>query len=73
MMAANCTWMGNWWLTNGDHGVLERGAAINLTTGRHLVRVEFFNGGGGYHLDVKYQSATIPKQIIPADLLYREK
>ncbi len=58
---------------DGDHGVLERGAAIDLNKGRHLVRVEFFNGGGGYHLDVKYQSANIPKQIIPADLLYREK
>ncbi|MBO0320695.1 alkaline phosphatase family protein [Muricauda sp. CAU 1633] len=58
---------------DGDHGVLERGAGIELTTGRHLIRVEFFNGGGGYHLDVKFQGANMPKQIIPANLLYREK
>ncbi|MEW2920918.1 alkaline phosphatase family protein [Muricauda sp. ANG21] len=58
---------------DGDHGVLERGGTMDLTHGRHLIRVEFFNGGGGYHLDVKYQGATIPKQIIPANLLYRER
>jgi Uncharacterized proteins of the AP superfamily len=58
---------------DGDHGVMERGEAIELTKGKHLIRVEFFNGGGGYHLDVKYQGANIPKQIIPANHLYREK
>ncbi|SFC05816.1 PA14 domain-containing protein [Flagellimonas taeanensis] len=58
---------------DGDHGVMERGEAIELTKGKHLVRVEFFNGGGGYHLDVKYQGVHIPKQIIPANHLYREK
>ncbi|MEC7262705.1 MAG: alkaline phosphatase family protein [Bacteroidota bacterium] len=58
---------------DGDHGVMERGEGIELTKGKHLIRVEFFNGGGGYHLDVKYQGANIPKQIIPANHLYREK
>ncbi|WP_228237977.1 alkaline phosphatase family protein [Allomuricauda sp. M10] len=58
---------------DGDHGVMERGEAIELMKGKHLIRVEFFNGGGGYHLDVKYQGANIPKQIIPANHLYREK
>lgn len=57
---------------DGDHGVMERGEAIELAKGRHLIRVEFFNGGGGYHLDVKYQGVNIPKQIIPANSLYRE-
>lgn len=58
---------------DGDHGVMERSGSLQLSKGRHLVRVEFFNGGGGYHLDVKYSGPNTPKQIIPADRLFREK
>ncbi|MBW8200967.1 alkaline phosphatase family protein [Flagellimonas abyssi] len=58
---------------DGDHGVMERSGSLELSEGRHLVRVEFFNGGGGYHLDVKYSGPNTPKQIIPADRLFREK
>ncbi|HKL91604.1 MAG TPA: PA14 domain-containing protein, partial [Allomuricauda sp.] len=58
---------------DGDHGVMERSGSLELTKGRHLIRVAFFNGGGGYHLDVKYKGPNIPKQIIPANFLYREK
>lgn len=58
---------------DGDHGVMERSGSLELTRGRHLVRVEFFNGGGGYHLDVKYKGPNVPKQIVPANHLYREK
>ncbi|RDY60286.1 nucleotide pyrophosphatase [Flagellimonas nanhaiensis] len=58
---------------DGNHGVRERGGRMDLEKGRHLIRVEFYNGGGGYHLDVKYQGKEIPKQIIPANKLYRKK
>lgn len=58
---------------DGDHGVMERSGSLDLTKGKQLLRVEFFNGGGGYHLDVKYKGPSIPKQIIPANHLYREK
>lgn len=58
---------------DGDHGVLERSGSLHLEKGKHLIRVEFFNGGGGFHLDVKYQGPNVPKQIIPANLLYRNK
>ncbi|MCR9226068.1 MAG: alkaline phosphatase family protein [Flavobacteriaceae bacterium] len=58
---------------DGDHGVMERSGSLELPEGRHLVRVEFFNGGGGYHLDVKYSGPNTPKQIVPADRLFREK
>ena len=58
---------------DGDHGVMERSGSLELAKGKHLVRVEFFNGGGGYHLDAKYKGPNIPKQIIPANHLYREK
>ena len=58
---------------DGDHGVRELSGSLELSKGKHLVRVEFFNGGGGYHLDVKYAGPDIPKQIIPANQLYRAK
>lgn len=58
---------------DGDHGVREREGKIILNKGKHLIRVEYFNGGGGYHLDVKYQGKDIPKQIIPANKLYLTK
>ncbi len=58
---------------DGDHGVMERSGSLDLNQGKHFVRVEFFNGGGGYHLDVKYKDPNTPKQIIPANHLYREK
>lgn len=54
---------------DGDHGVKERSKKISLPVGNHLVRVTNFNGGGDYHLDVKYQSKNVPKQIIPANKL----
>lgn len=58
---------------DGDHGVRERSGKIKLKKGKHLVRVDYFNGGGGYHLDVKYEGQEIPKQIIPANKLYLKK
>lgn len=58
---------------DGDHGILETTGAMRLTAGRHSVRVEFINAGGGYWLDVYYKGPGIPKQIIPADKLFLKK
>lgn len=58
---------------DGDHGVMERSGSLDLTQGKQLVRVAFFNGGGGFHLDVKYKGPNTPKQIIPANHLHRDK
>ena len=55
---------------DGNHSVRERNGSIELQKGRHLVSVEFYNSGGGYHLDARYEGENIPKQIIPADKLY---
>ncbi|WP_136466112.1 alkaline phosphatase family protein [Flagellimonas onchidii] len=58
---------------DGNHGVRERNGSINLNKGRHLIRVEYYNGGGGYHLAAKYQGPNIVKQIIPSNHLYPTK
>lgn len=57
---------------DGDHGVKEAAGDINLTAGKHPIRVEYFNGGGGYWLDVFYKSEGGPKQIIPANKLFKQ-
>lgn len=53
---------------DGDHGVKEKGGKITLKPGVYPLEVIWFNGGGGSWLDVYYQTATIPKQIIPTTL-----
>lgn len=51
---------------DGDHGVTEKGGAITLKPGTYSLEVTWFNGGGSGWLDVYYQTASVPKQIIPA-------
>jgi len=54
---------------DGDHGVTEKAGKIDLTSGTHEIRVEWFNGGGGGWLDTYYQGPGVPKQLIPAGVL----
>ena len=57
---------------DGGHGVIEKEGSIELTEGRHIMTVEFFNNGGGFWIDAFYKGPGIPKQIIPADKLFRK-
>lgn len=57
---------------DGDHGVIEKNGSVNLAAGKHLVLVEYYNGSGGFWLDVMYKGPGVPKQIIPANKLYGE-
>ncbi|MDF1518199.1 MAG: PA14 domain-containing protein, partial [Lutibacter sp.] len=54
---------------DGDHGVKEKAGKILLKPGKYPLEVIWFNGGGGSWLDVFYQSAGIPKQIVPTTVL----
>lgn len=58
---------------DGDHGVKEKSGSFNLEKGRHLIKIEFFNAGGGLHLDAKYKGKNTLKQIIPINKLYTTK
>jgi hypothetical protein len=51
---------------DGDHGIKEKSGTITLKPGTYSLEVIWFNGGGSGWLDVYYQTATNPKQIIPA-------
>ncbi len=49
---------------DGDHGIIEKSGEISLKTGVYPLEVLWFNGGGGGWLDVYYETAGIPKQIM---------
>jgi hypothetical protein len=55
---------------DGNHGVIERSGSINLKPGKYPIRVEFYNGFGGFWLDAFYKGPGIPKQLIPADKIF---
>jgi len=54
---------------NGDHGVIEKNGTIHLTKGIHNISVDYYNGSGGYWLNVLFKGPGIAKQILPANLL----
>lgn len=56
---------------DGDHGVIERAGNIQLTPGKHRLKVAWYNGGGGKELYAFYKGPDIPKQIIPANVLVK--
>ena len=58
---------------DGSHGVKWHGSDMSLTKGWHSIRVSYFNGSGGYILNVYYKGPGITKQLIPSDVLYGEK
>ncbi|MDC7675879.1 alkaline phosphatase family protein [Asticcacaulis machinosus] len=54
---------------DGDHGVISASGSIDLTSGKHKIRVEWFNGGGGAWLGAYYQGQDLPRQFIDANRL----
>ena len=55
---------------DGNHGVMEQAGSIELTAGKHPIRVEYYNNGGGFWLDAFYKGPGLTKQLIPADKLF---
>jgi hypothetical protein len=55
---------------DGGHGNIERMGSVELTSGKHDIRVDYHNQAGGFWLEVFYKGPGIPKQIIPADKLF---
>jgi len=54
---------------DGDHGVITATGNINLEPGRHPIRVEYFNGGGGSWLGAWFAGPGIPRQFVDPNLL----
>uniref|UniRef100_UPI003F707659 PA14 domain-containing protein n=1 Tax=Dyadobacter sp. TaxID=1914288 RepID=UPI003F707659 len=55
---------------DGNHGVQEETGSMELKAGKHPIRVEFYNNGGGFWLDAFYKGPGLAKQLIPADKLF---
>ncbi len=58
---------------DGLHGMVEQSGQIALAAGRHSLRVEFFERGGGAGLIVRWVGPGIAKQVIPAERLVRDR
>lgn len=56
---------------DGLHPAQEASGTIGLKAGRHAIRVEFFQRGGGSLLEVRYAGPGLPKQLIPDNALFR--
>lgn len=54
---------------DGDHGVVTASGGIELTSGKHSIRVEWYNGGGGSWLGAYLEGPSLPRQFIDPNLL----
>lgn len=56
---------------DGSHGATEKSGSIQVTPGRHKLRVEYFEDYSDEALKVLYSSPSINKQEIPLDKLFK--
>jgi hypothetical protein len=54
---------------DGNHGVIMAHGAVKLDPGKHAIRVEWFNGGGGAWLGAYFEGPGIPRQYIDPNRL----
>jgi len=54
---------------DGLHQSSFKNKKINLNKGRHKIKLEYFQAGGGRGLELLFESNKIEKQYIPADVL----
>jgi hypothetical protein len=57
---------------DGIHGPVTVKGTARLTRGMHPIRVLFFEGMGGESLDVQFEGPGMPKQQIPAIMLFQK-
>jgi alpha-L-rhamnosidase len=55
---------------DGEHGPAERSRELKLTKGRHPVKVDYFQSGGGKMLQLYYKGPGITRKEIPGSVLY---
>jgi chitodextrinase/predicted esterase len=59
-------------IVNNDslHGAIEKTGIINLSQGRHAIKVIYFQGTASQLLEVRYSRLGIGRQLIPNSILY---
>lgn len=55
---------------DGIHGTLEKQEGIELTVGKHPIKIEYFEGNYGEELTLSYSGPGIQKQLIPRSILF---
>ncbi|NHN23186.1 PA14 domain-containing protein, partial [Bacillus amyloliquefaciens] len=55
---------------DGNHGVEEKTGSTDLKAGKHAIKIQYYNNGGGFWLDAFYRGPGVAKQLIPADKLF---
>jgi alpha-L-rhamnosidase len=55
---------------DGLHGMSTHSASIKLSQGKHPIKIEFFERGGGEGLMLEYSSDSFPRRIVPVSELY---
>ena len=51
---------------DGDHGMIEKGDTILLKAGKHLIKVNYYQGGGDGGIFVSWSGPGVNKETIPA-------
>jgi len=54
---------------DGQHGSAFRTGKNKLTEGKHKIKLQYFQAGGGKGLELLYEGPGIEKQLIPANIL----
>lgn len=58
---------------DGPHGAdIEKTGKIKLSEGKHPIRLNYFQAGGGMYLRVQYSGPEIEKQEVPAMVLFQK-
>ncbi len=57
---------------DGLHGSSFKSGRIKLSKGRHPIKLEYFQAGGGKGLELHFESNEIEKQLIPSDMIFME-
>ena len=56
---------------DGLHGALEKEGQINLSEGKHSLRITYFQAGGGFHLKAYISGPDLERVSIPPSMLFK--
>jgi hypothetical protein len=55
---------------DGSHAMEEKSGSVTLAAGMHPIEVLFFQGEGGFGLEVRWEGPSVAKQVIPGNVLF---
>lgn len=58
---------------DGPHGMAKKTGLVDLTAGRHSIRVDFFEARGGAGLRLYWKRPRLPEAVVPAHALTHDR